>query len=340
MPLPISGRRLAPKISMMITRMISISGKPMGPKSASGKLMSGSVQPHTAAILAILALTSTSTWLGAYGKLADTADDQQPTFSSRVTQVEVYATVTDQNGRAVKGLAASDFTVLEGDLPQKIATFVGGEFPAAVTLAVDRSFSMKGTPLTMARTAGRAFVGSLKPDDRVMLLSISGEVEVLAPMSTDRGPILKALEALDPWSTTSLYDALIRSLDLLENETGRRAIVVLSDGEDRYSLGSEADVLNRARQTDVMVYPIAIGRTRPRLFVELAALTGGRSFHLRDPRTLQPTLQTIAEDLRSQYLIGYEPLPPAEGGEEWRSITVHVNRPGVLVRARSGYLAR
>jgi Ca-activated chloride channel family protein len=250
----------------------------------------------------------------------------------------VYATVTDQNGRAVKGLAETDFTVLEDDVPQTITTFVGGEFPAAVALAVDRSFSMKGTPLTMAKTAGRSFVGSLKPDDRVMLITISGDVEVLAPISSDRGPILEALETLDPWSTTSLNDALIRSLDLLENERGRRAIVVLSDGEDRYSTASEGDVLGRARRSDVMMYPVAIGRSRPRLFVELAAVTGGRSFHLRDPKGLQTTLQTIAEDLRAQYLIGYEPQSvPAVGEAGWRSITVHVSRPGLSVRARSGY---
>jgi Ca-activated chloride channel family protein len=335
MPLPISGKRLAPKINMRISRMISISGRPMGPKSASGKLMSGSIRPHLAAILVILALTSAPS-----GALSQ-PDPQTPTFSSRITQVEVYATVTDRNGRAVKGLADTDFTVLEDDVPQKISTFVGGEFPAAVALAVDRSFSMKGTPLTMAKTAGRAFVGNLKPDDRVMLITISGDVEVPAPISSDRGPILEALESLDPWSTTSLNDALIQSLDLLEDEHGRRAIVVLSDGEDRYSTARESDVLNRARRSDVMMYPIAIGRNRPRLFVELAAVTGGRSFHLRDPKALQTTLQTIAEDLRAQYLIGYESQPvPASGEDGWRSITVHVNRPGLSVRARSGYSVR
>ena len=266
---------------------------------------------------------------------------QQPTFSSRVTQVEVYASVTDANGRAAKGLTAGDFTVLEDGVPQKIATFVGGDFPAAVALAIDRSFSMKGTPLTVARTAGRAFLGSLKPDDRVMLISISGEVEVIAPLSTERGPALKALDSLDPWSTTSLNDALIRSLDLLAGEQGRRAIVVLSDGVDRYSTARDGDVLIRARHSDVMVYPIAIGRTRPPMFAELATLTGGRSFHLREPRNLQSTLQTIAEDLRSQYLIGYEPaVPPRADDDDWRSITVRVNRPAVTVRARSGYSAK
>jgi Ca-activated chloride channel family protein len=253
----------------------------------------------------------------------------------------VYATVTDQNGRAVKGLTEAEFTVLEDDVPQQISTFAGGDFPAAVALAVDRSFSMKGGPLTMAKTAGRAFIGSLRPDDRVMLISISGEVEVLAPIGTDRGPALQALQGLDPWSTTSLHDALIRSLDLLESESGRRAIVVLSDGEDRYSMAREEDVLDRARRSDVMMYPIAIGRDRPRLFVELAAVTGGRSFHLRDPKALQSTLQTIADDLRAQYLIGYQPSNPIAGEDDrWRSITVHLNRPGVTVRARSGYSTR
>jgi VWFA-related protein len=231
--------------------------------------------------------------------------------------------------------------VLEDGVPQKITAFIAGEFPASVALAIDRSFSMKGTQLTMARTAGKAFLGSLKAEDRVMLISISGEVEVLAPLSHDRAPALRALDTLDPWSTTSLNDAVIKCLDLLENESGRRAVVVLSDGVDRYSTATEADVLRRARQSDVMVYPIAIGRERPAMFAELAALSGGRSFHLREPRDLQATLQAIAEDLKNQYLICYEPaMPPRGDGADWRAITVTVNRPGVTVRARSGYSTR
>ena len=253
----------------------------------------------------------------------------------------MYATVTDRSGRAVKGLRAEDFVVLEDDVPQKITTFVGGDFPAAVALAIDRSFSMKGVPLTMARTAGRVFVASLKPEDRVMLISISGDVEVLAPLSTDREPLHKALASLDPWSTTSLNDALIKSINLLEDESGRRAIVVLSDGADRYSQATEVDVLSRARRSDVLLYPIALGRTRPAMFVELATLTGGRSFHLDDPKDLQATLQSIAEDLGAQYLLGYAPATPLRpGGADWRSIMVRVNRPDVTVRARSGYSAR
>ncbi len=204
-------------------------------------------------------------------------------------------------------MTAADFTVLEDGAPQTITTFVDDEFPASVALAIDRSFSMKGTPLTMARTAGRAFLASLKSDDRAMLLSITGDVEVLAPFDTDKTAALKALGTLDPWSTTALNDAIVRSLDLLEPETGRRAIVILSDGADRYSSASASDVLDRARRSDVLMYPVAIGRERPTLFAELATISGGRSFQLADPARLQATLQAIAEDLRAQYLIGYAP---------------------------------
>jgi Ca-activated chloride channel family protein len=293
--------------------------------------MGDSVRPRCAAILLILALTSSGSAAG----------QTQPEFSTRVTQVEVYATVTDQDGRPVKGLQAEDFVIHEDGVPQAVTTFIGGDFPAAVALAIDRSFSMQGAPLTIARTAGRVFVSSLKPDDRVMLISISGNVEVLSPLSLDRAPLLQALGALDAWSSTSLNDAVIKSLDLLEGESGRRAIVVLSDGADRYSQAEDIDVLNRARRSDVMMYPITIGRDRSTLFAELAALTGGRSFHLRDPKDLQKTLQTVAADLGAQYLLGYSPASPARTDvDDWRSISVTVNRPGVTVRARSGYLAR
>jgi Ca-activated chloride channel homolog len=281
-------------------------------------------------LLAILALTS-----------ATTAEVSHSQFATRVNQVEVYASVTDAAGRPVKDLPREAFSIFEDDAPQAISTFVAGEFPASVALAIDRSASMAGRPLTMARTAGRAFLASLRPDDRAMLIGISNQVEVLAPLTTDKASIATALDALDPWSATSLHDALIRSLDLLENETGRRAIVVLSDGEDRYSEASATAVVERARRSDVLIYPVAIGKKRAPLFAELAAISGGRSFHLADPRDLQSTLKTIADDIRSQYLIGYAPSAPWPGeGAEWRSISVRVNRPDVKVRARSGYSTR
>lgn len=249
----------------------------------------------------------------------------------------MYASVLDKRGRPVRDLGQEEFTVLEDGTRQRITTFAAGEFPASVALVIDRSFSMAGTPLTMARTAGRVFAASLKPDDRAMLVGIGSQVEVLAPLGVDRAPLNHALETVDAWGATSLHDAIIESLALLDSEPGRRAIVLLSDGSDRYSTATAADVVEHARASQVLIYPIAIARTRPPFFVELAAVSGGRDFHLRDPKALTTTLQTIAEDLRWQYLLGYQPAVPWSQTATWRSLAVTVARPNITVRARSGY---
>ena len=121
---------------------------------------------------------------------------------------------------------------------------------------------------------------------------------------------------------------------------GRPALEDLGeDAVPRRPRGRRLDSLvDRARRSDVLIYPIAIARSRAPLFAELAAMSGGRSFHLREPRELASTLEAIRQDLRSQYLIGYDPVKPWQPEEpEWRSITVTVDRPGLKVRARGGY---
>src|SRR6185436_17065030 len=120
----------------------------------------------------------------------------------------------------------------------------------------------------------------------------SSEADVIAPLSMDRLNQERAIAALDPWSTTALHDAIIAALDRLEPERGRQALVVFSDGTDRYSKATAAQVVERARRSNALIYPIAFGKTRPGLMAELAVLTGGRSFLLRDPKELEKTLQT------------------------------------------------
>ena len=268
------------------------------------------------------------------------AREQIPRFSSRVQLVEVYATVTDRSGAPVTGLRQSDFEVYENNTRQDISAFVAGEFPLTVALGVDRSWSMAGNPLRLAKQASQSFLRALKPDDRSMVVAINNEAEVIAPLSANRALQARAIDALDPWSTTALHDAVIATLDRLEPEPGRQALVVFSDGADRYSHASAAQVLERARHSNALLYPIAFGKQRPALLAELAAVTGGRSFLLRDPRELDATLSAIAKELRYQYLIGYAPIDAIEPGErEWRSIRVALkNAPaGVRVRARDGY---
>jgi Ca-activated chloride channel family protein len=283
--------------------------------------------------MAVVALTAATGAVAAQEPLAR--------FSSGVQLVEVYATVTDAAGELVTGLHAGDFEVFEDGRPQDVTTFASGEFPLTVALGVDRSWSMAGEPLRLSKLASQAFLRELKPVDRSMVVAISSDAEVIAALDSPRHTQAQAIAALDPWSTTALHDAIIATLNRLEPERGRQALVVFSDGADRYSTAPAADVIARARRSNALIYPIAFGRTRPALLAELAVLTGGRSFLLRDARELEKTLAAIARELRHQYLLGYTPVNPiVRGSGEWRSIRVGIRggRPGLRVRARDGYL--
>jgi Ca-activated chloride channel family protein len=262
-------------------------------------------------------------------------------FTSTVNVVEVYATVTDRGGAPVRGLQQTDFVVREDGEPQHISTFSAGEFPLSVAVALDRSFSMAGERLEIARSAARVFLGALRPEDESMIIAVGSQTEIVAPLSRDRAAQQQVLSRVDAFGTTGLHDAIIAAIEAIQPARSRRALVLLSDGSDRYSTAGAAEALGRARSSDVLIYPVAIGRTRAPLFAELATLTGGRSYHLEDPRRLPEALRAIAEELRHQYLIGYSPMKPlASGTGEWRSIDVSVRRPGVTVRARDGYLVK
>jgi Ca-activated chloride channel homolog len=195
---------------------------------------------------------------------------------------------------------------------------------------------MAAPTLSAAVSSTRAFVSELSPRDQLMLIGIGSETEVLAPLEVDRAAPLAALNKIDRWGTTPLFDAAVAAIDAVQAASGRRALILLSDGEDRYSRTTGPVLVEYARRHDVLVYPVSIGRTRPAIWAEVASLSGGRSFFVRDLRELTPTLQTIASELRHQYLLGYA---PPEGRSGWRSIRVRVNRPQAQVRARDGYYA-
>jgi Ca-activated chloride channel family protein len=262
-------------------------------------------------------------------------------FTSGVNLVEVYASVTDARGEPQTGLTVADFDLSEDGQRQQIANFAEGTFPLSVAVALDRSFSMSGPRLAVAKSAARAFLGELRQDDESMLVGVGSQVETLAPLSADRAAQYEALARIEPFGTTGLHDAIINTIVQIQPARGRRALVLLSDGDDRYSKAAVADVLESARRSDVMIFPVALGTRRPPLFAELATITGGRSFHARDAASLMPALRSIARELRQQYLLGYTPSRPLDpGSREWRSITVTARRPGMQVRARDGYMVK
>jgi VWFA-related protein len=173
-----------------------------------------------------------------------------------------------------------------------------------------------------------------------MVMAISSAAEIVAPLTMDRAAQVREIARLDPWSTTALHDGIITALDRLEGEPGRQAVVVFSDGADRYSHATAAQVIERARRGHALIYPIGFGRERPSLLAELAVISGGRSFLLRDVKDLDKTLADVARELRYQYLLGYtSSSSSATQASEWRSIRVSAQKPGLRVRARDGYVS-
>lgn len=255
-------------------------------------------------------------------------------FAAGTDLVEVYATVTDQRGTPVVTLGRDDFEVRENGVLQRVTAFAAGDFPLSVALALDRSWSMAGQPLHHVRDAARAFLAELRPEDEAMLVTIGSEVETAVPFSRDRAVLVAAVDSLEPWGSTPLHDAIIECLDRIAPARGRRALVILSDGLDRYSRASADEVRGRARKAGVLIYPVVIGSAAPSLLADLAQITGGRTVRVDRTSGLARAFTDIAFELRHQYLLGYE--PPA-GPRGWRRLAVAVSGRELVVRARSGY---
>jgi len=263
-----------------------------------------------------------------------------PQFASGVDLVEVYATVTDARGEPVAGLTAADFEVSEDGVAERITVFAPGEFPLSVVVAIDRSFSMSGERLALAKRAAVAFIQALRDEDEVTVVAIGSEIETVTPPTPARDAAKTPWEVIGPWGTTPLYDATVKAIDLVHGRRGRRALLLLSDGDDRGSDTKAADLIDLARRSDVLVYPVALAKHRPPIFAELAGVTGGRSLFVIDPKRLDDALVGLARELRLQYLIGYAPAENAGRRPGWHAIDVRVHRPNLRVRARDGYVAR
>src|SRR3954462_6458405 len=189
-PRPISGRRFAPKIRMMIMRMMMSSGIPTLPSMVKPFAYEGRRNSTTSAVVAALLLGS-----------AALAAAQ---FSSGVNLVEVYAAVVDQSGNPVTGLTRADFTVLEDGAPQSLSAFAEGDFPLSVAVGLDRSFSMSRL-LPTELSAARTLLGDLRPQDQSTLIAIGSQIETAAPLASDRAAQMRVLGALTPWGTTGLH---------------------------------------------------------------------------------------------------------------------------------------
>jgi Ca-activated chloride channel family protein len=274
-------------------------------------------------------------------------------FRAGVDVVLLNVTVTDGARRYVTDLDLSDFRVLEEGRPQTITFFRKADVRMALALLIDSSASMDEA-LPIAQEAAAGFVRQLGPADVATVIDFDSRVQILAPFTDDKTALDDAIRSTVAAGSTSMYNALYIALRELgkirlndEQEVPRRrAIVLLSDGEDTSSLISFEEVLDVALRSDSVIYAIGLGinasaarRAADPSFVltRLAQQTGGRAFFPSFAKDLAGVYADIRNELSSQYLLAY--VSSNERTGRWRNVNVRVNRPGLAVRTKQGYFA-
>jgi Ca-activated chloride channel family protein len=256
-----------------------------------------------------------------------------------VDVVQVTVTVSDGRGRFVAGLQPSAFHLSEDGKPQAISHFASEDIPLELLVAIDISGSM--TPaMPKLKRAVKEFLTEVPAQDQVTLLGFNDNIFTLTRKTTDAAERAKAVDRLAPWGSTALYDVILRGVEMLGRQTGRKALVVFTDGEDQGSHATIADVERRLQASDVTLYMIGQGRavsleTLKKIMERLAAPTGGRALFTDSIDELHGAFVDLLDELSNQYLLGYASTNPKRD-DAWRRIKVDVDGHRD-VRARQGY---
>jgi VWFA-related protein len=277
------------------------------------------------------------------GRIVRTMRTKGLSYADRVEvdAVQVTVTVTDDHGKFVAGLPRTAFHVFEDGQPQTLGYFASDDVPLELIVAVDISGSM--TPvMSRLKRAVKNFLGAVPAANQVTLLGFNDTVFTLTRKTTEPAERIRAVDRLAPWGATALYDAIIRGIEMLGRQTGRRALVVFSDGEDQGSHVTLEDVERRLQASDVTLYMIGQGRGVTHDYLRkamqrLTVPTGGRSFATDNIEALQGAFEELLDELSNQYLLGYQPTN-ATRDDSWREIRVDIDGQR-NVRARQGYRA-
>jgi VWFA-related protein len=337
---------------------------------------------------------------------AKPAQEKPTTFSSDVNVVNVLATVRDKEGKLVTDLSKDDFTLQDDGRPQKIAYFARQtDTPLTLGLLVDTSMSERRMIGTERDASETFFDNVLRPtSDKAFLLHFDSEVELLQDLTASREKLDKALGMLaapqlkragddsgqsDPDSQrgsrssgphgTMLYDAVyLASGELMVKQAGRKAVLLLTDGEDRNSKTTLSEAITSAQRSDTIAYAIRVvdedshrsgfggpgmggrhggmggggwggrgGGGAPReenrvdgkkILQQIARETGGAYFEVGKKKTLDEIYKRMSEELRSQYSIGF--TPDATSSPGYHKIQLAANKKGLIVQARDGYYTK
>lgn len=274
------------------------------------------------------------------------------TLKVDVELVLVTATVTDSLNRFVSGLEQEHFQLWEDKVQQKVATFSSEDVPISVGVILDVSGSMKDKIATAVDAAG-TFLKSGSPDDEYFLSVFSNKPQVISDFTTDITKLQSKLLFTQAKGMTAMYDAVYLGLERLkEGGNPKKALLLITDGEDNQSRYTFSQVRDFVKEQDVQIYAIGIvddwssqlssGRTGRALVEELSAITGGQAFFPNSVYELEDITTKIAIELKNQYVIGYHSTNKADDGK-WRKLRMTINPPKSIqnlhVRYKTGYYA-
>jgi len=291
------------------------------------------------------------------GRTPDRPQTQEPlTFKAGVELVPIHASVRDGRGRPLRGLRQTDFEVFDDGTPQRIVTFEADErAPISVAFLIDVSGSMSvADKLTLARAVLVSILGSLHSGrDEAALFTFDSSLHERQALTRDLDTVADAFPVIEPYGSTSLYDAIAATAHRLkEQSTARRAIVVITDGIDTSSRLTASEVSGLASSIDLPVYVIAAIAAADRSILmgdrtvpaesyaadlrHLADWTGGTLLVASSQFEATRQAASLVTELRHQYILGID----AATASGWRALSVRVRPRSAIVKARSGYFGR
>lgn len=276
-----------------------------------------------------------------------------------VELVTLTATVTSRSGRYVGGLKKDDFRVYEDGVLQEIAVFESREVPISLGIVFDTSGSMVDK-IDDVQDAVKHFIHTVNPQDEIFVLRFSSDVDLVEDFTSDRARLERAVARLRARGSTHLYDAILEGLEIVSlGRYSKKALLVVTDGNDTESAATLDAVLEAAQKSEVLIYALGIGHSERGSFghlrgafkdevdmevlTALAEASGGKSYHLEAAHEpgrdlIDEACLEVSAELRQQYTLAYYPTNTAADGG-YRRIRVETSNSDYVVRTRSGYYA-
>jgi len=286
------------------------------------------------------------------------AQEKPPTFKVDVKLVNVFVTVTNEQGAPIGNLTKPDFSISEDGVPQKIALFSKeSQLPISMVIAIDTSSSTR-KDIRLELESARRFIHSiLRPQDAVALYTFATDVNEMSPFTSNLRRIDSAINDVRVGGATSMYDAIYLGTRALLNREGRKVLVLITDGGDTSSSTDYKEALRAAQQSEALVYSLidvpveaSAGRNTggEHALIQISNDTGGKYYYQSGITQLDAAFQQVSDELRTQYLLAYYPVA-RRAASDFRQIDIAVRSheapepnggdgPGKLVvRARRGY---